>query len=323
VQIRSSETLARIDELERSVARSVFELQKVHQAIAGWRDPGTGIAGPNAFADRLRGEWRRAARERAPLSLLKLRVDDFAGYNIGLGRLIGDLTIQQVADAVRGALLRPGDFVARLVAAEFAVMLPRTAEEGAVALARRIRHAVGSLAIPYADSAAGRISVSVGASTAWPQVESTWEELELVAAASQALVGARSASEHEHILSRPLESVTTDRAPTEQTRRYPRIHANMTSRAWVERRATSPLDEGRLIVLGLGGALMETRGSYAEGSVLSIWFLLPAVPQGISCRAVVRNRPNTHRFGLEFLDLDPESRDRIAAYIASRTPLVH
>lgn len=209
------------------------------------------------------------------------------------------------------------------MAAEFASVLPRTAEDGAVAVARRIRHAVGSLAIPYADSASGRISVSVGAGTAWPQVESTWEELELVAAASQALVGARSASEHEHILSRPLESVTTHRALTEQTRRYLRIPVNMTSRAWVERRATSPLVEGRLLVLGIGGALMEAGGGYAEGSVLSMWFLMPAVPEGISCRAIVRNKPNAQQFGLEFLDLDPESRDRIAAYIASRTPRVH
>lgn len=131
----------------------------------------TGVANRRAFDGRLLEEWRRCQRLHHPLTLLLFDVDYFKRYNDSRGHLAGDDVLKRVAQALAGALQRPGDLLARYGGEEFAAILPDVDEVGGAKVAERMRAAVEALAIPHPDSlAAQMVTVSVGGATAVPGV---------------------------------------------------------------------------------------------------------------------------------------------------------
>ena len=129
----------------------------------------TGVANRRCFDKRLDTEWRRAARGGQPLALLLLDVDHFKRFNDRYGHQVGDECLRQVAAAIKGGLLRPGDMVARYGGEEFACILPETDFEGALAVGAAIEQAVRALQIAHADSdVSGVVSVSVGVAMGLP-----------------------------------------------------------------------------------------------------------------------------------------------------------
>ena len=89
-------------------------------------------------------------------------VDFFKRYNDLYGHPEGDRCLQQVAAAIRSAVRRPGDIVARYGGEEMVVLLPDTDDAGAVTVAEGIRAAVLALAIPHEGNPLGRVSISAG-----------------------------------------------------------------------------------------------------------------------------------------------------------------
>ena len=90
-------------------------------------------------------------------------LDHFKLYNDRHGHPNGDVCLQQLAQALLGTCLRPGDQVARYGGDEFALLLPQTARSEARRIAHRVLGAVEDLAIPHHDSAtAQHVTVSVG-----------------------------------------------------------------------------------------------------------------------------------------------------------------
>ena len=77
-------------------------------------------------------------------------------------------------------------------------------------------------------------------------------------------------------------------------------------------------DEGRLVVLGAGGAFLELSGSYAVGNMLRLGFKLPSTTAEISCTAIVRDRLDAKGVGVEFLHLEPPDRERISTFVQRR-----
>ena len=87
---------------------------------------------------------------------------------------------------------RPGDLVARYGGEEFAILLARTDQQGAYRVAYKLRAAIEGLGLPHPRSpVSDRLTISVGVASATPALDSTWEELELVAAADRAVVKAK------------------------------------------------------------------------------------------------------------------------------------
>ena len=129
----------------------------------------TGIANRRRFDEVLEREWRRARRERYPLSLLMLDVDHFKAYNDHYGHLAGDDALRRVARAIEVNGRRPGDFVGRYGGEEFVCILPTSDAAGALAVGEQCRGAVEALAIPHAGSSvAAVVSVSIGVATIEP-----------------------------------------------------------------------------------------------------------------------------------------------------------
>jgi diguanylate cyclase (GGDEF)-like protein len=150
----------------------------------------TGLANRRRFDEVLLHEWRRAAREGTPLSLLFCDIDFFKDYNDGYGHLAGDQTLLEVAGTVNAASSRPGDLAARYGGEEFVIVLPGTGEEGATKLAERLRARVEEMRIPHAHSKLGRyLTVSVGVACAVPKPGS--DPAELLDAADRAVYAAK------------------------------------------------------------------------------------------------------------------------------------
>lgn len=123
----------------------------------------TGVTNRRQFDESLAIEWRKARRGGEPLSLLLVDVDHFRSFNECYGHSKGDACLQMIAQSMQSALRRPEDTVARCGGAEFGVLLPKTARQGAQHMADRISMSVGALNIPHTSSpTAPRITVSLG-----------------------------------------------------------------------------------------------------------------------------------------------------------------
>ncbi|SFM46679.1 sensor domain-containing diguanylate cyclase [Rugamonas rubra] len=152
------------------------------------RDGLTGLANRRCFDETLLAEWQRATRQRQPLSLLMVDVDNFKQYNDAYGHLGGDQCLQRIAGAVAGEM-RANDLVARYGGEEFAVILPNQSLKGAAIVAERVRQRVEQLHLPNLGSAQHVVTVSIGAATALAAPDT--EPCQLVATADAALYRAK------------------------------------------------------------------------------------------------------------------------------------
>lgn len=152
----------------------------------------TQLANRRRFDEYFNKEWRRLAREQAPLSLILCDIDCFKLYNDTYGHPAGDICLQQVAGAIRGAVRRPADLVARYGGEEFAVILPNTTTAGALRVAQTIRDRLRQLKIPHVGSLVSQyVTLSMGIASIIP-TPNTFPS-ELISAADEALYQAKAA----------------------------------------------------------------------------------------------------------------------------------
>ncbi len=107
-----------------------------------------------------------ATRPIEPLALLMLDLDHFKTINDRFGHAVGDQALQAVTERCRD-MLRDSDVIARVGGEEFAVLMPGTGRAAAVAVAERLREAVGRSRLPIGD---GRVAIttSIGGTVAEP-----------------------------------------------------------------------------------------------------------------------------------------------------------
>ena len=165
--------------------RIVAKLQQLAR-----QDELTRLDNRRSFDDRLTTEWRRAARDRRPLSVLFVDIDHFKNYNDSYGHQAGDAALTAVARCIGANLRRPADFAARYGGEEFVVVLPDTDETGAHAVAQTLRRAVDELDV-NCPGAGRHVTVSIGAATRAAHAER--EPSALVKAADEALYLAKAA----------------------------------------------------------------------------------------------------------------------------------
>jgi two-component system cell cycle response regulator len=86
----------------------------------------------------------RAARYGRPLSLILCDIDYFKQANDTLGHAGGDEILKQFGMRLQESLRRGVDWVARIGGEEFAVVLPETAYDRALDVARKLRATVAN-----------------------------------------------------------------------------------------------------------------------------------------------------------------------------------
>ncbi len=155
----------------------LYELQGAQFALQNLADTDqlTQVANRRHFDREFKTEWRRAMRERTPISLMLLDVDHFKKYNDTLGHQAGDECLKKIAACLRSVTRRPADLAARYGGEEFAVLLPVTELKDARMLAERLRNKIENLKIKHPASDFGVVTVSIGVSCCEPGWDFTGE----------------------------------------------------------------------------------------------------------------------------------------------------
>jgi diguanylate cyclase (GGDEF)-like protein len=112
--------------------------------------------------EKLKNEVKRS---KVDAGLLMIDIDHFKAFNDEHGHIEGDKALISVAEKIKGALLRPSDFVARFGGEEFSVVLPDTDLKGALDVAERIRKLISEKHMVNGEQVAIPVAVSIGVST--------------------------------------------------------------------------------------------------------------------------------------------------------------
>jgi diguanylate cyclase (GGDEF)-like protein len=110
-------------------------------------DPKTGLLNASTWESEAEREIVRAVRTRSPLCVALLDLDHFKLVNDTHGHLVGDKALRAISTVLREQM-RSYDLAGRFGGEEFAVLLPQTREDQALAIAERLRAAVAALSVP-------------------------------------------------------------------------------------------------------------------------------------------------------------------------------
>ncbi|APV48300.1 hypothetical protein BWI17_00550 [Betaproteobacteria bacterium GR16-43] len=164
-RLRTHQLRRRHSEMERLVATKTEELRIANEILSrlSFADALTGLANRRHLDEVLETEWRRALRQQTPLAVVIADIDAFKAYNDALGHPEGDKSLVAVADVIRKATSRAGDFAARYGGEEFVILIPGADHAAALIFAESLRAAIEARAIPHpASSVAPTVTVSLG-----------------------------------------------------------------------------------------------------------------------------------------------------------------
>jgi diguanylate cyclase (GGDEF)-like protein/PAS domain S-box-containing protein len=137
----------------------------------------TGVFNRRYFDQKLAEEITRATRYGRELSLVLLDIDHFKEINDRMSYKQGDLVLQETARVFRGHT-REVDMVCRYGGDEFAILMPETSYENALAKAENLRQVVRALEFTNASDPSKplRLTLSIGVTAHHPDVR-TGDEL--------------------------------------------------------------------------------------------------------------------------------------------------
>ncbi|OEY70953.1 ABC transporter substrate-binding protein [Rheinheimera salexigens] len=147
-------------DLERSELLKQLKQQAEDFEAQARLDVLTNLANRRAFDEALSQECARARRTQQPLTMVLLDIDHFKQVNDLYNHSIGDEVLKLVASKI-SQFCREVDTVARWGGEEFAILLPETALDDALALCERMRLAI--MHIDYSVIAADlKVTISLG-----------------------------------------------------------------------------------------------------------------------------------------------------------------
>jgi two-component system, cell cycle response regulator len=131
----------RIAELEAVLRITMAENRKLSAT-----DELTRVASRRFFGKHFPREVERAARYKRALSLILCDIDYFKKINDTYGHAAGDHVLQQFGVRLQQVVRGGVDWIARIGGEEFAVVLPETAYQPALEVARKLRDGVANIA---------------------------------------------------------------------------------------------------------------------------------------------------------------------------------
>jgi diguanylate cyclase (GGDEF)-like protein len=114
--------------------KKLFAREREHAHI----DDLTGVANIRFFYEQARIEISRSTRDKQPLTLTCIDVDSLRHVNETLGHFVGDYLLHETAQILMSTL-RATDIIARLSGAKFAILMPETKNENAIAIVYKVQ----------------------------------------------------------------------------------------------------------------------------------------------------------------------------------------
>lgn len=123
----------------------------------------TGLYNCREFYAALNREWKQGAREKTPLGVLMIDLDNFKAYNDTYGHSLGDDVLRRFANILESCANRPIDLAVRYGGEKFAVLLPGADIEGTRHIAELIQAQVERHDIKHSTSPARfHVTASIG-----------------------------------------------------------------------------------------------------------------------------------------------------------------
>ncbi|HIG39167.1 MAG: sensor domain-containing diguanylate cyclase [bacterium] len=196
-----------VDERTAQLKQALDKLTQAHVILKDLTtiDPVTSIRNRQYFDQSFEQEWRRALRQRYPVTLILIDIDHFKVVNDSHGHLAGDECLAAVAGAVEGMFHRPSDIVARYGGEEFVVILPYIEADNAHQMAEQVRVHVENLEID-ADGHKIGVTISLGHATVIPTEKLLSRDL--ISQADKAMYKAKSLGRNRVVAWTEIESKT-------------------------------------------------------------------------------------------------------------------
>ena len=160
--------------LEQQLTGTIEEISRLREDLdvlrrEAYTDGLTGIANRKRFDQVLRQEVELAQQSGEDVSLLMLDIDHFKLFNDTHGHQVGDQVLRLLAATLQENV-KGRDMPARYGGEEFAIILGRTAFQGAMAVAEQIRLAISSKRVRNRKSGEflGQVTISIGVATLDP-----------------------------------------------------------------------------------------------------------------------------------------------------------
>jgi diguanylate cyclase len=129
-------TKKQADEAEERIKTLEQELMQVSELVR--EDQLTGALNRRGLDETLDRELKRADRNRTPLCVALLDIDNFKKLNDSLGHQAGDRALTHLTQVIKNTL-RPTDAVGRYGGEEFVIILPDTDLEAGVEALQRLQ----------------------------------------------------------------------------------------------------------------------------------------------------------------------------------------
>jgi len=165
-------------DLDKLVTLRTQELEIANQQLRDLnvRDDLTGLRNRRYLNEALPNEYKRAFRDKMPLSVLILDIDFFKQLNDTYGHQFGDHCLTEAGRILTECTRRPPDIAVRFGGEEFVIILPSTDLEGAQLVAEKIRTAFENNKIEHGGETA-LITVSIGVASETPSSRDEHESL--------------------------------------------------------------------------------------------------------------------------------------------------
>ncbi len=135
------------------------------------------------FQEVLSHQIAESIRNKEPLSLIMLDIDNFKMVNDRYGHQTGDIVLMEIASIMKERI-RNSDILSRYGGEEFTIILPKTTAEKCFNLAEDLRSAIEERKISSVDGKTLSVTVSIGISEFPSHAE---DKSDLIAAADRAL----------------------------------------------------------------------------------------------------------------------------------------
>ncbi|WP_320819221.1 diguanylate cyclase [Thalassolituus sp.] len=159
------------DVLDKKVKERTEDLEQLNSKLQEETitDALTRVRNRRYFDQRFFSLYHDAFRQHTSLALLLMDIDHFKKFNDIHGHHVGDLVLQQVAQAMQDTLKRPSDTVYRSGGEEFAILLPSTDMSGALQVAETVRSAIANLSLHH-QNAELSVTISIGVCADVPHI---------------------------------------------------------------------------------------------------------------------------------------------------------
>jgi diguanylate cyclase (GGDEF)-like protein len=147
---------------------AILERVANHMKQLATHDGLTGCVNRVYFDAILNHTLERGRRDKTPVSLLLMDLDQLKRVNDRHGHRAGDDVLRALAQSVRERS-RKSDVFGRLGGEEFGLLLPATDRSGALLLAEKVRAAVAGMSERAPGGERISVTVSLGVSTALPR----------------------------------------------------------------------------------------------------------------------------------------------------------